>query len=259
MAFCTKCGANVVGAFCSQCGAPAAQAAQSAAPAPTARRTSPIVWVLVILGSLFALFVIGTVATGAFFVHKARRAGIDAELFRDNPGLAVGKMIAAVNPNLEVVRTNESEGTVTLRDRHSGKQFSINIDAARHGSLTLKAEDDDGKSGSVEIGRDAKIPSWIPQYPGSHPDPTFSASGDSDDGAGEAGNFTFRTGDPSSKVLAFYQQKARELGMTLHSGEMGDASTVVAGGDDGSRRFLKVIAVRDSAETTVNVTYGRKR
>jgi hypothetical protein len=259
MAFCTKCGATLAGAFCNQCGAPSAQAAQAPVPAPTRRGTSPILWVLVILGSIFGLFVIGAVATGAFVVHKARRAGIDAELFRDNPGLAVGKMIAAVNPNLEVVRTNESEGTVILRDRHSGKQFSINIDAARHGSLTLKAEDDDGKGGSVEIGRDAKIPSWVPQYPGSHPNPTFSASGESDDGAGEAGNFIFRTRDSSSEVLAFYRQKARELGMTLHSAGVGETSTVVAGGDDESRRFLKVITTGDSGETTVNVTYGRKR
>src|SRR3954452_19840259 len=121
MAFCTTCGATLSGAFCSKCGAPSPQAAQTdAAP----RRTSPIVWVLVGLGCLFGLALIAAIGTGAFFVHKARRAGIDTELFRDNPGLAVGKMLAAVNPNLDVVRTNEGEGTVTLRDRRNGKQFS---------------------------------------------------------------------------------------------------------------------------------------
>src|SRR5437763_11593227 len=152
MAFCTRCGATVAGAFCSQCGASGAQAAQAAGPAATAvpaaapRKTSPIVWVLLALGGVFFLAVIGAVATGAFFVHKARQAGIDGELFRNNPGLAVGRMIAAVHPNLDVVRTNEGDGTVTLRDRHTGKQFSINIDAARRGSLTLKADDEDGKS-----------------------------------------------------------------------------------------------------------------
>src|SRR5205823_2767527 len=117
-------------------------------------------------------------------LHKARQAGIDGDLFRNNPGMAVGKMMTAVNPNLEVVRTNEGQGTVTLRDRHNGKQFTISIDAARRGSLTLKADDEDGKSGTVEIGGDAKIPSWVPQYPGSHPEATFSAKGDSGDSAG---------------------------------------------------------------------------
>jgi hypothetical protein len=225
--------------------------------APT-RKTSPIVWVLVILLGLFGLGVLGMIGTGAFFVHKARQAGVDGELFRDNPGLAVGKVLAAVNPNLEVVRTNQSEGTVTLRDRHTGKQFSISIDAARRGSLTLKADDDDGKGGSLEIGGDAKIPVWIPQYPGSHPEATFSAKGESGDGIGEAGNFSFQTDDPSSKVLSFYEQKARELGMTIHSADAGEASTVVAR-DDESHRFLKVVATGSSGETSVNVTYGRKR
>ena len=257
MPFCTKCGATVGGAFCNQCGTPAAQAAQTAAGPAQPRKTSPIVWVLVIIGCVFGLGLIAVVGTGAFFVHKARQAGIDGELFRNNPGVAVGRMMAAVNPNLEVVRTNEAEGTVTLRDRHNGKQFSINIDAARRGSLTLKAEDEDGKGGRLEIGGDAKIPLWIPQYPGSHPEATFSARGQSEDGVGEAGNFTFETNDPSSKVLAFYQQKARELGMTLHQAEMGETSTVVAGNDE-SHRFLKVIAQGGSGETTVNVTYGRK-
>jgi hypothetical protein len=271
MAFCTNCGAAVGGAFCNQCGTPSAKQPAAAtappltpggapppAPALAPRKTSPIVWVLVVLLCLFGLGVLGAFGVGAFFVHKARRAGVDGELFRNNPGLAVGRMLAAVNPNLEVVRTNEAEGTVTLRDRHNGKRFSINIDAARHGSLTLKADDEDGKTGSLEIGGSAKIPTWIPKYPGSHPEATFSASGESDDGVGEAGNFTFKTDDPSSEVLSFYRQKAKELGMTLHSADAGEAATVVAR-DDERRRFLKIVAISGSGETAVNVTYGRKR
>jgi hypothetical protein len=246
------------GAFCNQCGTPAAQAPQSAAPVATTRKTSPIVWVLVVIGCLFGLGVMAVVGTGAFVVHKARQAGIDGDLFRHNPGLAVGKMVAAVNPALEVVRTNEAEGTVILRDRHNGKQFSINIDAARHGALTLKAEDDEGKGGTLEVGGDAKIAAWVPQYPGSNPQASFHAQGESQDGIGEAGNFTFRTDDPASKVLSFYEDKARELGMTLHSGGVDETSTVVAN-DAESHRFLKVITGRRSGETTVNVTYGRKR
>jgi hypothetical protein len=256
MAFCTKCGASLDGASCNQCGAPSAQAAQPAAAAVTRRKTSPFVWVLVVIACVFGLGLMAVLGAGAFFVHKARQAGVDGDLFRDNPGLAVGKMMAAVNRNLEVVRTNEAEGTVILRDRHSGKQFSINIDAARHGSFTLKAADEDGKGGSLEIGRDARIAVWVPQYPGSHPEATFSAKGESSDGVGEAGNFNFQTDDPPSKVLSFYEEKARELGMTLHS--VGAGGTTLSAGDDETHRFLKVIVNGSSGETTVNVTYGRK-
>src|SRR5689334_16268612 len=108
MAFCTNCGATLGGAFCNQCGTRSAQTSPTAAPAVMPRKTSPIVWVLVIIGGLFGLGLLAAIGTGAFFVHKARQAGIDGNLFRDNPGLAIGKMMAAVNPNLEVIRTNEA-------------------------------------------------------------------------------------------------------------------------------------------------------
>jgi hypothetical protein len=276
MAFCTKCGAGLNGAFCMQCGAPAAQQAQGPAipadapmsaatppmtPAPpppaATRKTSPIVWILVIVFGLFALGAIGVVGTGWFVLHKVRRAGLDPDLFRTNPGLAVGKILAATNPDLDVVDTNEGAGTVTVRDRRNGKRFTMSFDAARNGSFSMKADDGDGKGGTLEFGAAAKLPSWLPQYPGSHAEPMFSAKGSSDDGAGEAGNFTFKTDDPPSKVLSFYEDKAKELGMSLQRINAAGTATIVASGE--SDKFLKVLTMEDSGQTTVNVTYGRKR
>jgi len=89
MPFCTNCGADVPGAFCSQCGTPVAGAAASApppppnaapyspaAPAPVVRKTSPLVWVLVIILGLFVLGGIGIFGIGAYLVHRVHRAGI---------------------------------------------------------------------------------------------------------------------------------------------------------------------------------------
>jgi hypothetical protein len=193
------------------------------------------------------------IGTGAFVLHKARQAGIDSELWRTNPGLAVGRMAEAFNRNLEVVRTNEGDGTVTLRDRHTGKQFSINIDSARNGRFTLRAEDD-GKEASVEIGGDVKIPSWVPHYPGSHPEGVFSAKGKSESDTGEAGMFTFKTPDSREQVIEFYERKAREMNLEVRTHAFG---TILAGEEE-SGDFLKVVTVR-SDETTVTVTYKRKR
>jgi hypothetical protein len=253
MAFCTQCGADVKGAFCNLCGTRAAQApAAGAGVAPTPvsaaatvkRGTSPIVWILVIVLGLFGLGAVAVVGLGAFFVHKVQQDGAD---------VTIARVIAAANPDLEVLRTNNADGTVTLREKSSGKEFSIGIDAARSGKFTLRAVED-GKAATLEIGGDAKAPSWVPQYPGSRPQAVFSATGESDRESGEAGSFFFKTPDSTAKVVEFYEQKARELDLPIRVSAVG---TIVAGNDDRGR-FFKVVAVSVSDETTVNVTYGRK-
>jgi hypothetical protein len=102
MPFCTTCGANVTGTFCSQCGTPTAGAAAPAPPpvqqpvatpyaqpysqpyaqpvppgAPpvvVVRKTSPIVWVLVIVLGLFVLGGISVAAFVAFVAHRVHQA-----------------------------------------------------------------------------------------------------------------------------------------------------------------------------------------
>src|SRR5215472_7210474 len=113
MAFCTACGASLTGTFCTNCGKPAAQAAAAPpneeaaaapAPAPARRKTSPIVWVLIVILGFFAIGLVGLVGAGVF-------------LARRGPGYAIAKLIAAGNPNAEVVRTDDGSGTITIRDR----------------------------------------------------------------------------------------------------------------------------------------------
>lgn len=292
MPFCSSCGASVTGTFCNQCGAkvgaaaagppPAASAAQPTQPAPSAsplsaqpmqpmqpapppppydappvrRKTSPIVWVLVAVLGIFVLFGIGILGMGLFVVHKARQAGIDPDLWRRNPGMAVGKMVAAVNPDVEVVRTNDSDGTITLRSRRTGKETTITFDQARQGRITFSTEDDHGKTARVEIGGAGKPPAWVPLYPGSNP--TYSIQGSSDSGE-EGGNYTFMTNDPASKVMEFYQDKAKELGLeTKVTTNNSDGGMLIAT-RDGDERSLTVIVGGSASVTTVNLTYARKR
>jgi hypothetical protein len=95
MPFCTNCGADVAGAFCSQCGTPVAGAAAPAAPPPPmaspysyptapgapqpVRRTSPLVWVLVIVLGLFVLGGISFAAFVAFVGHRLHQAGVSLD------------------------------------------------------------------------------------------------------------------------------------------------------------------------------------
>jgi hypothetical protein len=227
-----------------------------AAP-PLRRKTSPIVWVLVAILVLCGLGLMAAIGAGAFVLHKMRRAGVDPAMFRDDPTRAVGLLIAAAHPDFEVLDADRGSGTVTLRDRRNGKRFTMSFDDARRGRFVLRADDSEGRGGALELGESAHVPAWIPEYPGSRPTPVFSARGESDDGVGEAGNFTFSTEDSTSRVLSFYEAKAREMGMTLRTAGVSETGAVTAS-DDERHRFLKVVVTPDSGRTTVNVTYGRK-
>ena len=69
----------MTGAFCAKCGASSGAAqAQPMAPvgAPVARRTSPIVWVLVVILGLFVLCGLGAAGVAYMVMHRVHQAGV---------------------------------------------------------------------------------------------------------------------------------------------------------------------------------------
>jgi hypothetical protein len=243
-----------VGSYAPPVQQPAAAGAYAAPPAP--RKTSPLVWILVAIMGLFVLFGIGVFGVGWYVVHKAHQAGLDPDLWRRNPGMAVGKLLAATNPDVDVVRTDDNAGTITLRNRRTGKETTITFDQARQGKITFSTEDDNGKRATVEIGGAGKPPAWVPEYPGSHP--TYSIKGSGDAGE-EGGNYTFTTDDAASRVMTFYQDKTKQMGMEAKlTTTTADGGMLVAA-REGDDRSLTIVVGSSSGQTTVNVTYARKR
>jgi len=229
-------------------------------PPAAPRRTSPIVWILAIVGGLVVIGILFAVGLTFLVVHKVRQAGFDPELMRRNPGLAVGKMIAATNPDVEVMSTNDNAGTITLRDRKTGKVVTMTFDQVKNGQFKMRAQSDDGTASMQFGGGVDKLPSWVPHYPGSTAQATFSIKGDAGDGSGEGGNFTFTTKDPASKALSFYQDKAREMGMKTNLTSTTEQGGMIIASDDDSKRTLTVVVGGGgSGDTTVNVTYAVKK
>ena len=234
---------------------PPYQASQMAPPPPAVpaqRKTSPIVWILVVILGLFLLGGIAVVGIGAFVVHKVHEAGIDPDLWRRNPGLAASKMITALNPNMELVRINEGDNTITMRDRRSGHEVTMSFNDVQQGRFHMDVRGDNGAK--VEIGGDtSKIPSWIPSYPGSKPEVAFTGSSNE----GEAGTFTFQTSDSPQDVMKFYQDKIDGLGMKTNLvANTAEGGTVAASDDAG--RSLNVTVGGSGGRTSVTVIYAKK-
>lgn len=280
MAFCTKCGATVPGAFCQQCGTPSSAAAaqpaapQSApqyapqyapqappqqayqagtpmAPAPAKGKISPIVWVLLILVGVVVLGIVGVVGAGLYVAHRVAQ----------NPGLMMAKILTAANPDAEVISTDPSSQTMRIRDKKTGEEVTISFDDLKRGRFKFSARGSNGEMANVEIGGNAKLPSWVPAYPDAKAQGNIRAQGDSGDGGGEGGVATFTTADTPRKVMDYYEGKCRAMGATVNLAEAGDAGGMFTCEDEGGKRTLHVMVGGGSGdgETSFTLTYGRKR
>lgn len=259
-------------------GAPGGSGPMYPAP-PMKKKTSPIVWVLVGLGAFFLLVIIAVAGAGFFLVHKVKQAGFDPALMRRNPGLATVKMMAALNPNIEVLSVNEDRGLVTVRDKQSGKTYSVDFEDAKKGKFIIKEDGKDAvtvnatgddKSGSLEVksgdstvriggGQNAKVPTWIPDYPGSTPQAAYSAQAKE----GHSGMFTFKTKDPADKVAHFYEEGLKSSGMktssTITNTGGSTSGGMISAEDEASKHSVTVLLGSEGGETTVTVNFTAKK
>jgi hypothetical protein len=207
---------------------------------------------------LFVLGGIAVVGTGLFLVHKVRESGLDPELMRTKPGLAMAKLLAATNPDVEVVTVDDAKGTITLRQKSTGKTTTIDFDQAKNGRFSFR-----GNGGeSVTIGgNQGTMPAWLPAYPNSHPKSNFSASGMQ----GSSAAFTFETRDRPQDVVAFYQDGLRQQGFHItatSTSQNGQYLNGLVSAEDETNRRTVVMTARSnssgSSGTTVSVTYQQK-
>ena len=270
--FCTTCGTRAKAAGA----APVPDAMQAAAPAAP-RKTSPLVWIMVAVLGIFVLFGIAVVSGGLFLVHKAKQAGLDSDLMRNNPGLATAKLLAATNPDLEVVSSDDRHGLITLRQKSTGKTITVNFDDMKRGrfsfredgkdAVTLEAHGD-GDTGSFQMKsgtesltmgtNQAALPAWIPAYPNSKPASVFSMNGKQ----GSSASFTFHTGDAPKDVVAYYERELKRSGFRINSTTASDSSAstggLVSADDEGNKRNVLVGVGNDNKGTSVSVTYSQK-
>jgi hypothetical protein len=231
------------------------------------------VWVLVGVLVFFLLIGVAVIGAGIFVVHKAKQAGLDPDLMKKNPAVAMTRLMTAVNPNLELVKIDEGRGVVTVRDRKTGKVVSMNFDDIRNGHFKVREDGKDevdfqasgsGDSGSLNIksgndtvsigsGSGAALPPWIPRYPGSSIEGRMSREGAEETG----GMFTLKTMDAAKQVTAFYSQAFKSTGLKVSGGDP-DAGTITAE-DAAANRKVTVTCAKDGSMTSISILYEGKR
>ncbi len=236
-------------------------------PPQPEKKTSPLVWILggiavLLFGGMITCGIVGYMA-----MRVVKNAGFDPDLMKRNPAIAMVKMATALNKDLELVSSNERTGTVTMRDKRTGKTTTYKYDQdsrkleivgdngetvtmtgsgdGSQGTMTVKTND-----GTVKYGAQAgSAPSWVPVYPGTTPQVTLSSQAKD----GNTTNFTFKTSESAGKVLDYYQAQLKSAGFHVTTVASGDEGGMVSAEDEGKKRTVVITIGSSSGETTGNV------
>jgi hypothetical protein len=247
---------------------PVYAAAAPAAPLPP-KKISPVVWVVVGIVGFFIVAGLVVMIGAGILVHK----------FKQNPALAAAKLMTLGNKDVEVVDSDAGRNTVTFRDKRTGETVTMNFDEIKRGRLVFKGDKGqqatleahgDGQTGSIEIngpkgsmkfgaGAGAKVPDWVPAYPGVNAQATFSVSG----AEGEGGTFQFTTKDSAQSIVSYYEQALKRAGFKITANvsgsTMGANGGMLAAEDEANKHTFLATLGDEKGQTAVNVVFGTKK
>src|SRR5215471_18535317 len=251
---------------------------QQSFPPPPEKKSNVWAWVLIGCGTFFVLGIIAVVLGGFFVWNKAKQAGLDPALMEKHPAVATAKLMAALNPDIEIVSVDEDKQLITVKDKKTGRTVTLNLDQAKDGKVafkadgqepvTIEAKTDESKGalelksseGSVKLGASVNhLPDWLPAYPDAQTEGSYSA--DTKEGAG--GGFHFITKDPPNKVISFYETELKRSGMKVNTNSLPQngktAGGTVTAEDANKNRTVYINAAVNSEELTmVTVIFSSK-
>jgi len=233
-----------------------------------AKKGLPIwAWVGIGCGGLLILVLIVVTAAGFFVANKVKDVAAD---FEDNPAMATARMIVKLNPELEEVSTDEEAGTITVRNKKTGEEITVNFEDIEDGKLSFTTDEGEvqvdasqlDESGSMTVTSEdgsvvfatgkpsAKdLPSWVPMYPGTEPSSRHSMRTETT----LSGGFEITTDDAVADVLEFYRSELESAGYEISVNTYSQDDTeggMVNGNNEAEQRSVVVILSREAGENT---------
>lgn len=200
---------------------------------PQKKKLGPLAWVLI--GCLGIVILAGAaMLVGGFFV--AKKVKDVAADYKENPARAAAEMVVRVNPDLELVESDDEAQTMTIRNTETGEVFTADWSDIKEGKFRMESNgkqvtfdakeattgegggmisvtDESGDESVVIGGGDTDaVPAWFPRYPGaSVADSILSSTSDTE----ATGMFTLKLGDGVGDVMAFYRDELTALGFDI--------------------------------------------
>jgi uncharacterized protein YneF (UPF0154 family) len=244
-------------------------------PRPTKKKGIPVIaWIGIGCGAIIVIGVAAFLVIGMFVAHKAKDFAKEMEA---NPAKVAAEMIVKLNPELEIVKSDESAGTITIREKKTGKVATFNYEAIKEGKLVFETEEgkveinaqrNEGEGGvtvtsdegEVRLGASlsaADLPAWVPLYPGAE---DVKGSFLARTAEGETGVVTAIVRDGIDQVVEHYRSWMKANGYEITTGvvsESGGKTGVVMGRNKNENRSLNVTCVReDDGGVRLSIQYS---
>jgi hypothetical protein len=211
----------------------------------------------VLVGCL-GLFVIGGImlAAGAFFVAKKAKSFV--EEVAENPIKKSVELVVRLNPDLDLVSSDDQAQTMTLRNNKTGEvatfdwsdiqngnfkfgangeEYSVDGSGIADGRVTMK--DQSGKE-VMSFGAGAgELPSWFPQYPDAS---EVNVLVNANQNGQESKIWTFKSAAPVAEVMSFYEERLKADDWIVESSQ-GDAGGTANGSLEAKKSPGRTISI----------------
>jgi hypothetical protein len=220
-----------------------------APPVPAKKSVPPIAWVGMGCGALLVVCVI----VASLLVGWCKRK---VDEFAKNPEKAAAEMVVKFNPDLEMVKSDDEKGEMTIRSKN-GEVMTFSYKDIAEGRITVR--DKDGNVTTLGSGDLSQIPSWVPRLPNAATETSVMHSETPDQ---VAGMLNITTSDGIEDVEAFLKNSADGLGLSESSRSSftsdGVGSRTVSYGGD-TREITAIMTIRPDAPLQVQITYSEKK
>jgi hypothetical protein len=240
------------------------------APAQGKKGLPVLAWIAIGCGGIVVLAGLAFTVLGWFAVNKMKDVASD---FEDNPTRAAAELVVRMNPDLEMVESDDDAGTITVREKSSGKVVTLNYEDIEEGRISFESDEGrveitgqpqggDGvmtittEEGETRIGGGGEIPDWVPAHPSTT---TRQSLLRSTGPAGETGQASFAVDADAADVAAFYKAELEGAGYTVsvttYASDEGSVS-IVSGQQDGGSMVASVSDKGGRAEVVVQYNRG---
>ncbi len=217
---------------------------------PKKKGLPPLAWAGIGCGGLL---LVAVVAGGLAVGTCAKKAVKMASELSANPGKGAAEMMVTEHPGIEKVAENETAGKMTIRLKETGETITLSYKDLAQGRIPATGVE--GGTSPPGPGDLAKIPTWVPRYPGATDE---AAVFHVEDSVQLRGIVTSQTTDDSEQVAKFFEDEATKLALNSSfrsSTNLNGATTLKLTFKSGKRELTVTAFAKSGDPLVIQTTY----